>query len=157
MTNLILMVAIFTATLTGSSFAQTTANTQTVNILPTYFKLKDALISGDAKLVASSAAGFNEVLLQSDSKIIEDADLKNLIQSSNLIKNSKDIDSQRTNFANLSKTIISLARKSKISSAPIYVQYCPMKKSSWLSNEKTIKNPYYGTSMLTCGTVTSML
>ncbi|MAQ74933.1 MAG: hypothetical protein CL613_01215 [Aquimarina sp.] len=28
-----------------------------------------------------------------------------------------------------------------------------MKKAYWLSKEKDIKNPYYGSSMLTCGKV----
>ncbi|RYF87461.1 MAG: DUF3347 domain-containing protein, partial [Chitinophagaceae bacterium] len=42
----------------------------------------------------------------------------------------------------------------KLSSQPIYLQYCPMKKASWLSSEKQIRNPYYGSSMLTCGEVT---
>jgi len=28
-----------------------------------------------------------------------------------------------------------------------------MKKAVWLSNEKAIKNPYYGSQMLTCGKV----
>jgi len=32
-----------------------------------------------------------------------------------------------------------------------------MKKSSWLSNDTSIKNPYYGSSMLTCGKVTGTL
>lgn len=35
----------------------------------------------------------------------------------------------------------------------VYYQYCPMKKAYWLSMEKEIKNPYYGSSMLTCGKV----
>ena len=30
-------------------------------------------------------------------------------------------------------------------------------KASWLSAEKNIKNPYYGSSMLTCGSVKSEL
>jgi Protein of unknown function (DUF3347). len=28
-----------------------------------------------------------------------------------------------------------------------------MKKANWLSSEKEIKNPYYGSTMLTCGSV----
>jgi hypothetical protein len=35
----------------------------------------------------------------------------------------------------------------------VYYQYCPMKKMYWLSKEETIKNPYYGSKMLTCGNV----
>jgi hypothetical protein len=32
-----------------------------------------------------------------------------------------------------------------------------MKKASWLSNDKAIKNPYYGSAMLTCGNVKTIL
>jgi hypothetical protein len=28
-----------------------------------------------------------------------------------------------------------------------------MKKANWLSNEKQVKNPYYGSAMLNCGKV----
>jgi Cu(I)/Ag(I) efflux system membrane fusion protein len=41
---------------------------------------------------------------------------------------------------------------------PVYVQHCPMadnnKGADWLSLEKEIRNPYFGSSMLTCGEVT---
>ncbi|MCW3118020.1 MAG: hypothetical protein JWM28_2102 [Chitinophagaceae bacterium] len=37
-----------------------------------------------------------------------------------------------------------LAKKAKLSPEPVYQQYCPMKKASWLSNNKTIQNLYYG-------------
>jgi len=32
-----------------------------------------------------------------------------------------------------------------------------MKKATWLSSNKTIKNPYYGNAMLTCGQVTETM
>jgi hypothetical protein len=32
-----------------------------------------------------------------------------------------------------------------------------MKKASWLSSEAAIKNPYFGSAMLTCGKVTATL
>ena len=38
---------------------------------------------------------------------------------------------------------------------PIYVQHCPMandgKGANWLSKENQVKNPYYGSKMMTCG------
>jgi hypothetical protein len=47
----------------------------------------------------------------------------------------------------------SLAKSVKLTTEPIYQAYCPMKKANWLSNDKAIKNPYYGSAMLTCGKV----
>ncbi|MGY4386382.1 hypothetical protein ACVWYN_003435 [Pedobacter sp. UYP24] len=32
-----------------------------------------------------------------------------------------------------------------------------MKKSSWLSSEKAVKNPYFGSAMLACGSVQETL
>jgi len=39
--------------------------------------------------------------------------------------------------------------------AAIYLDHCPMYKggSDWLSREKEIKNPFYGSMMLSCGSV----
>ncbi len=53
--------------------------------------------------------------------------------------------------------MIVLAKVVKLSEEPLYLDYCPMKKSSWLSNDKAIKNPYFGSSMLTCGSVKETL
>ena len=37
----------------------------------------------------------------------------------------------------------------------VYYQHCPMaddgKGANWLSKESAIKNPYYGSQMLSCG------
>ena len=38
---------------------------------------------------------------------------------------------------------------------PVYYQFCPMandgKGANWLSKENAVKNPYYGSMMLSCG------
>jgi hypothetical protein len=51
----------------------------------------------------------------------------------------------------------SLVKASKLSMGSIYVEYCPMANDNegayWLSNEKQIKNPYFGDAMLKCGSV----
>lgn len=68
-----------------------------------------------------------------------------------------DIDVQRTIFSDLSNDFIAKVKGSGLTSGEIYVEYCPMalndKGASWLSNQKDIKNPYFGDSMLTCGEV----
>jgi hypothetical protein len=33
----------------------------------------------------------------------------------------------------------------------VRVAFCPMVNKPWLTKDKTIRNPYYGASMLTCG------
>jgi hypothetical protein len=50
-----------------------------------------------------------------------------------------------------------LVKDSKLATGALYVEYCPMANNNqggfWLSNEKQIKNPYFGEAMLTCGSV----
>ena len=54
----------------------------------------------------------------------------------------------------LSKDIYSLLKVAKYE-VPVYFQHCPMyndgKGANWLSKENAVKNPYYGSMMLTCG------
>ena len=68
------------------------------------------------------------------------------------ISEAQDVEKQRNVFNSLSKGVYELIKASKPTEA-VYYQYCPMKKMNWLSKENTIKNPYYGSQMLSCGSV----
>ena len=35
--------------------------------------------------------------------------------------------------------------------AELRLGFCPMNRKSWLQREEQVRNPYYGTKMLTCG------
>jgi hypothetical protein len=71
-----------------------------------------------------------------------------------LISTSKDLDIQRNAFISLSESMYQLAKTIQVET-PIYYQHCPMandgKGANWLSREKEVKNPYYGSIMLSCG------
>lgn len=65
---------------------------------------------------------------------------------------AKDIKEARTAFADVSTAITEYATKTKSGlGADVRVAYCPMIKKPWLTKDKTIRNPYYGSAMLTCG------
>jgi len=88
------------------------------------------------------------------------ASLKNgeIIKSTaSKISSAGTIDDGRNAYAVLSNELISLIKKSGMKTGEIYVDYCPMAQNNqggyWLSNKKSIQNPYYGESMLTCGEV----
>jgi hypothetical protein len=67
---------------------------------------------------------------------------------------AKDIEKQRIAFSSLSNNLWLTVKGMKINdNGAIYVDYCPMKDAYWLSSEPAIKNPYYGSSMLTCGSI----
>ena len=50
-----------------------------------------------------------------------------------------------------------LVKGADISMGELYLEYCPMANGNtggyWLSNEKEIRNPYFGDKMLKCGSV----
>lgn len=72
-----------------------------------------------------------------------------------------NIEVQRTLFSELSNEMLTKVKAVGLQSGEVYVEYCPMalndKGASWLSNQKEIKNPYYGESMLECGEVKETL
>ena len=66
------------------------------------------------------------------------------------------LEEARKKFNGLSQSMINYFKEvyGKINGAEkIYVYYCPMADASWLQKEEETRNPYYGTSMLKCGTV----
>ncbi len=130
--------------------------TQNNTFVPSYIALKDALVTDNSTLASAKAAelakqfsGTSQGLTKKDHEV--------LLKAANRLAESKDITFQREQLETISDTLIKLAKESKLTEQPLYVMYCPMKKSSWLSTEKGIKNPYYGKSMLTCGTIKETL
>lgn len=66
---------------------------------------------------------------------------------------AKDISSLRTALVDLSKPMVMWTSMSK--PPGINVMYCSMNPGSWLQKGKKIRNPYYGSKMLTCGEIIS--
>ncbi|SHL67269.1 Protein of unknown function [Chitinophaga jiangningensis] len=132
----------------GSAYAQNKSG-----LLTQYFAVKDALVSGNSANASAAAAAFVKAAGEAAAdKSIEAAKAK-LVADAQQIATTQDLAKQREQFKQLSADMYSLAKTTKLSDAPVYQQYCPMKKASWLSANKDIKNPYYGNQMLTCGKV----
>lgn len=121
-------------------------------ILTQYYALKDNLIEGNAPKAAASAGEFIHLVKQSSNTGVKPFQAS-LLADAKKISGTTDLKKQREYFATLSNTMITLAKSVKLDTRPVYVDYCPMKKTYWLSNDKAIKNPYYGAAMLTCGSV----
>jgi len=155
--KIFLMLALITTIFTQKSFAQDNTKTQPAQLLNAYYKLKDALVSSNATLAAAKAGDLVKAIDSIDKQTINDGTKTALLKDVEAISGSKDIKLQREKFATLSAGMIELAKLVKLSAEPVYQQYCPMKKASWLSKDKSIKNPYYGSAMLTCGVVKATL
>jgi sensor histidine kinase regulating citrate/malate metabolism len=155
--KIFLILAFFVTVFVQNSFAQDSTKTQPAQILNAYYKLKNALVSSNATSAAANANELVNAINATDKQIINDDARAALLKDANAVSQSKDIKLQREKFATLSNNMFELAKTVKLSNEPFYQQYCPMKKASWLSNDKAIKNPYYGSAMLTCGNVKTIL
>jgi hypothetical protein len=133
---------------------------QVSNILPTYYGVKDALVAGDANIASAKAGELLKAidgvdagkLATKDNKVFMELKDK-LAFDARHISEKKEIGHQREHFTSLSANMMTLAKSVRLSDQPIYQDYCPMKKATWLTNDQAIRNPYYGNSMLTCGKV----
>lgn len=152
------MIVIFTTATNQTVHAQDSIDTNRLGqTLQTYYAIKDALVAGNSNAASASANAFIKNLNGISSKVISEGSVNTLLKDAGSIADAKTIDKQRAAFANFSTNMIALAKEVNLTDKPIYLQYCPMKKASWLSSEQAIKNPYYGSSMLTCGKVTETI
>ena len=130
-------------------------------VFESYFAVKDALVKTDGNTASAKAKDLSNVIsavkmetLTTDEHNVWMEVMKDLAFDAEHISDTKEIGHQRDHFMSLSKNMYELIKVSK-SETPIYYQHCPManggKGANWLSKEDAIKNPYYGSQMLTCG------
>jgi len=134
---------------------------QLKTIFENYFALKDALVKSDGKLVSTLAkdvlANINSVKMEklsSEEHTVWMKVMSSLKSNTEKIAATTIIEKQRVVFMDLSANFYALLKVSK-QDYSIYYQNCPMyndgKGANWLSKENAVKNPYYGSQMLTCG------
>ncbi len=133
---------------------------QLSSILPLYYGLKNALVNSNASDASEKANALVSALNGIDRSSLSASELKafislqsKLIYDARHIAEVQKIEHQREHFASLSMNIYSLSKSVRLSNQTVYRDYCPMKKAYWLSADKAIKNPYYGSEMPDCGDV----
>lgn len=82
------------------------------------------------------------------------AGAKTVVDGAHKLGSAKDLAAARTAFAELSEALVAYAEKSGSTlPAGLHVAYCPMADKPWVQKGTDIKNPYYGSTMLTCGVI----
>ena len=126
-------------------------------VFDTYFAISDALVKTNAVTASAKASELLNAIKVLKIETFKTADqaaltkvLPSLVADAKGISESKDIVKQREKFKGLSKNMHEILAYYS-SHEPLYFQYCPMQDANWLSKEKAIKNPYYGSQMLSCG------
>jgi hypothetical protein len=142
-------------------------------MLNDYYNLKDALVrSKDTKTPPSvidpavntsataliaSADSLKLKELKADEAIISTAKtfVDAISSESKGLVGEKELENKRKSFQMISDNLYNLIRTVKYDREVAYYQFCPMafndQGAYWLSRESDIKNPYFGSTMLTCG------
>ena len=144
-----------------TAIAKQQIDTKLKVVFDTYFLLKDALVKIEGKvastigkdvLTALNAVKMDELAM--DVHMIWMKEMNGLMAAAKNISETQDIKRQRELFIPFSKSIYELIKVAKYET-PVYLQFCPMandgKGANWLSKENAVKNPYYGSQMMTCG------
>ena len=130
-----------------------------------YLKLKDAFVATNENEAEEAAQKTLEALNNVDMKLLS-GDAHNVWMGSqkpfkeNLqgIIQMKGIEMKRRHFSIVSDNLYKVLEAfGNPEIQPLYYQYCPMafddEGAYWISNEKEIRNPYFGDKMLKCGEV----
>lgn len=130
-------------------------------VFDNYFAVKDALVqtngttaSEKSKLLLTAINAVKMEKLPMEVHTVWMKIIGELQEDAEHISDTKDASHQRDHFATLSKNMYALMKVSK-QETPTYYQHCPMyndgKGADWLSKVNVVKNPYYGSQMLSCG------
>lgn len=129
-----------------------------------YYNLKNALVDSNAEKASTKADELVNILESVDEtkmtlaqKTLWTKISANLKFDAKHIKENREVEHQRKHFVQLSNNMYTLIFNFKANETEAYLQYCPMKKASWLSDSQDIRNPYYGSKMLSCGSVKATL
>lgn len=145
-----------------------TPSDYTEDILISYINLKNQLIQDNSNTAAGNAKTLLASLNRFDTKTLNPKQKKEYLEiaddakehAEHIGKNAGKIDHQREHFATLSKDVNDLIKMFG-TKQKLYQDYCPMyndgKGAIWISETKEIKNPFYGSQMLTCGSLKKTL
>lgn len=132
------------------------------SVFEAYINLKEALVASDAsqastkaKMVAARLKKVDDAELDSDAKQAWKKWSGNLGSKLAQIQSAKDIKTQRMAFAPVSNALYHAVRSFGVKGLDAYYQFCPMAHNGqgahWMSEDKSIRNPYYGSKMMKCG------
>ncbi len=137
-------------------------------IVDHYLHIKNALFTDNgaeaasgAKSMAEAMKGLDKSLLSAEQKTAFDKSTAELKEhAAQIADNGNKIDHQRSHFAMMSEEIYALV-KDFGAGRPLYHDHCPMARDNqgamWISENKEVKNPYFGAKMPTCGTIEEVI
>ncbi|MHB9028059.1 MAG: efflux RND transporter periplasmic adaptor subunit [Candidatus Latescibacterota bacterium] len=131
-----------------------------------YFTIQDALSRDNLNDARKAAGNLVKEVPETDMALLKGATHDAWMQQGEMIRKNagamaaaKDLEAARTAFLSLSRAIMGVAENFGASGKiPVYRFHCPMadnnRGADWLQRDQKTRNPYFGSSMLTCGEMT---
>ncbi len=127
-----------------------------------YLQMSDAFVDSDPDKVTQQSAYVLEALKKTEMKYLKGAahdiwmkQLPALEKALDKIRSSDDLEVQREAYAGFNLAFYKVLKAFGLEGDTAYYQYCPMalgdKGAYWFSDQKEIRNPYFGDAMLKCG------
>jgi hypothetical protein len=130
-------------------------------VFDNYFAIQSALASDSMDGVSAKAEAIAEAVEGKHGEVKKDghghgADMhvvmKGIADTAESLSEQGNIKSAREEFGNLSEKMIKYYESlGDDSSIKAHVFNCGMARKSWLQKDESLRNPYYGARMLTCG------
>jgi hypothetical protein len=115
-------------------------------IVASYLDIQAALAADKTDGVKTAAASIGEQASRMG------AEGQAILKASKAVEGAADVKAARAAFGDLSDAVIAQAKAEGWKDLPeAKVAFCPMVNKSWIQKGDAIRNPYYGSSMLTCG------
>ncbi|MFN8283339.1 MAG: DUF3347 domain-containing protein [Chitinophagales bacterium] len=153
-----------TQTANATTTTATSATASIKDIITAYLQLKNAFTNDNTNDAATAGKALEayfksfdkSALTAEQKKTYEDIEIDAVEHAEHIGANGGKIAHQREHFDMLSKDVYDLV-KAFGAGQTLYKDFCPMyndnKGAIWLSETKEIKNPYYGKSMSSCGSM----
>jgi len=140
------------------------ASSSISKIVDQYLLIQNALANDDGKSAAASGKAMATLVEGLDMQSFNDAERNRLLEEKESLEeyaryiseSESDIEVQRQHFIMLSESVYGVVEAFG-GGRKLYTAYCPMVENNtgakWLSETNEVKNPYYGASMLACGSI----
>ncbi len=143
------------ALLTPYSVAQSTASapasqTPFDKIVSEYYRIHDALAKDTTEGVGQAAQNIVKLADQPQPENAKGPDFAAIRRAATALQ-GQSLEKSREQFFELSKPIIAELKRNPATKSSAFAFKCSMANKSWVQNDKEIRNPYYGKSMLKCG------
>lgn len=141
---------------------------QVANVFTAYNSIQKAFVASDLSAVKSAGQKMGESLAGVDHDLLEGAAhmdwngcSEQIITDLSQLAAAPDLAQARQLLPALTEHMYKAIKAFGIGGQTAFYSYCPMafnnKGGYWLSDEKKIRNPYFGNQMLECGAVREQL